>query len=102
MGWIFQPGTLFMFCGRKNRPDQKHLYGKVMNFYSVINELGTKAVNSMAPVRKEVCSLSQQFQYLMEGLTIKPKKCIQKIDHPFHPEHSVNKNIPVKMTLSRI
>ncbi|NSH00843.1 transposase, partial [Anaerostipes hadrus] len=33
--------------------------------------------------QEEVCKLtSQQFRWLMEGLTIKPKKCIQKIDHP--------------------
>ena len=33
--------------------------------------------------QEEVCKLtSQQFRWLMEVLTIKPKKCIQKIDHP--------------------
>ena len=33
--------------------------------------------------QEEVCKLtSQQFRWLMEGLTIQPKKCIQKIDHP--------------------
>ena len=32
----FQPGTLFMFCGRK-QTGSRHLYGKVMDFYSVIN-----------------------------------------------------------------
>ena len=34
-------------------------------------------------IQEEVCKLtSQQFRWLMEGLTLQPEKCIQKVDHP--------------------
>lgn len=79
----FQPGTLFMFCGRKI--DRiKALIWEGDGFLLCYKRLEQKASKFQWPrSQEEVCKLtSQQFRWLMEGLTIKSKKCIQKIDHP--------------------
>lgn len=75
----FQPGTLFMFCGRKT-DRSRHLYGKDDGFLLCYKRLEQKASKFQWPrSQEEVCKLtSQQFRWLMEGLTIKPKNVFRK------------------------
>lgn len=84
MGWILFSLELCLCSVDVKQTGSRHLYGKVDGFLLCYKRLEQKASKFQWPrSQEEVCKLtSQQFRWLMEGLTIQPKKCIQKIDHP--------------------
>lgn len=75
------PDTLYLFCNQK-MDRIKGLVWERDGFFLLYKRL--EKGNFIQPrTESEVCALtSQQFRWLMEGLTISPKKVVQEVHPP--------------------
>ncbi|MCD7751509.1 MAG: IS66 family insertion sequence element accessory protein TnpB [Lachnospiraceae bacterium] len=83
-GNVFEPDTLYLFCGR--RCDRiKGIVWEGDGFLLLYKRLSGNKFQ-WPRSQEEVMQLSaQQFRWLMEGLTISPKKSVK----PVHPKRVV-------------
>ena len=79
----FVPDTLYLFCGRKSDRIKGLVWEKdgFLLLYKRLEQGKFVWPRNEADVQ---AITSQQFRWLMEGLTIAPKKAVQEVDPPEH------------------
>ena len=79
----FVPDTLYLFCGRKADRIKGLVWEKdgFLLLYKRLEQGKFVWPRNEAEVR---AIISQQFRWLMEGLTITPKKAVQEVKPPEH------------------
>ena len=79
----FVPDTLYLFCGRKSDRIKGLVWEKdgFLLLYKRLEQGKFVWPRNESDVQ---AITSQQFRWLMEGLTIAPKKAVQEVDLPEH------------------